>query len=147
MEYWVTLTPADIAAVLVHSERDTVLSPAHGSAVKTVCEDVICLVREAVASNRANRMSADPARIPRSLRPAALDIIRLRLLTRFALSVTEERQEAAERAEQELEAVRTGKRAILAEDGTLPDEPCAIPAIIAPTPAYGNDGVGWYPVP
>ncbi len=147
MEYWVKLTPSDVSTVLVHQEADVVLSPSHGRAVREVCDDVVCLVREAVAQNRANHLSADPGRIPRSLRPAALDILRLRLLVRFALSVDDERRAAAERAEAELEAVRAGKRSILAEDGTLPTEPCATPAIIAPAPFAGNDGVGWYPKP
>ena len=105
------------------------------------------MVREAVATNKANRLGSDPLSIPRSLRPAALDIAALRLLKRFALTVTDERKAAATAAEARLEAVRSAAAPVLDEAGNLPQQPCQVPEMVAPTPAYGNDGIGWYPTP
>jgi len=147
MKYWLPLTADDLACVFSAQEMAQLTAQDRLPYVEETLADITAMVREAAAANKANRLPADPLCIPRTLRPAALDIAALRLLKRFALSVTEERKAAAAAGEARLEAVRKAEAPLLDERGLLPDEPGAAPAIVAPRPAYGNDGVGWYPVP
>lgn len=147
MKYWLPLTAQDLATVFNAAELGELTRPENMPYVVDTLEDITAMVREAVATNRANRLGSDPLSIPRSLRPAALDIAALRLLKRFALAVTDERKAAAAAAEQRLEAVRKAEAPVLDETGNLPSQPGQTPVIVAPTPAYGNDGVGWYPTP
>lgn len=147
MNYWVTLSARDLSDVFNGAELDAVTRGEYLPFVEDALADVTAQVREAVATNKANRLAAAADSIPRSLRPAALDIVALRLLKRFALSVTEERKKAAEDAAAVLEAVRRAERPVLTESGTLPEAPAQMPAIVAPAPAYGNNGTGWWPTP
>ena len=147
MSHWVPLTLADLSAVFNADELSACTQGEFTPYVEETLGDIVAIVREAVAANQANQLSADQELIPRSLRPAALDIAAVRLLKRFALTVTEERKSAAAAAEQRLEAVRRAESPVLNESGALPTAPAHRPAIVAPRPAYGNDGVGFYPVP
>ena len=147
MKYWLPLTVHDLSAVFAPAELDELTRPECLPYVEDTLADIVAMVREAVATNKANRLAIDPLAIPRSLRPAALDIAALRLLKRFALTVTEERKAAATAAEARLEAVRRADAPVLDEAGNLPPQPCQAPEMVAPTPAYGNDGIGWYPIP
>ncbi len=144
--YWVKLAPADLSQVFDAHELAALSDAAH-AAVADMLGDMAAYVREAVAQNRGNRLPADPISIPRSLRAAALDILAVRLLKRFALTVTDARAELARAGEEAIERVRGGKLTVLDEAGNMPAPPSGRPAIIAPRPAYGNDGVGFYPVP
>lgn len=147
MRYWLPLAVSDLSAVFTEAELAEVTRAEFTGYVEDTLGDITVLVREAVATNKANRLPADGDSIPRSLRPAALDIAALRLLKRFGLSVTDERKEAARAAEERLQAVRTAAQPIVDESGQLPEAPALSPAIIAPAPAYGNNGKGWYPTP
>lgn len=147
MNYWLPLTVQDLSAVFATAELDELTRPECLPYVEDTLADIVAMVREAVATNKANKLADDPMSIPRSLRPAALDIAALRLLKRFALTVTEERKAAANAAEARLESVRKAEAPVLDETGKLPQQPCQRPAMVAPLPAYGNDGIGWYPTP
>lgn len=146
MRYWVPLTFADLSAVFNADELSACTKGEFMPFVQETLCDITAIVREAVAANKANRLPGGNT-IPRSLRPAALDIAAVRLLKRFALSVTEERKAAADAAYQRLDAVRKAEFPVLDESGQIPAAPAQTPQIIAPRPAYGNDGVGFYPVP
>lgn len=147
MKYWLPLRADDLSSVFTAAELAEVTRPEWMPYVEDTLADIVAQVREAVASNKANRLAADPLSIPRTLRPAALDIAALRLLKRFALSVKEERKEAAAKAEEKLAAVRRAEVAVLDERGQLPESPALVPQMVAPEPAYGNNGSGWYPTP
>ena len=95
MKYWLPLRADDLSAVFTAAELAEVTRPEWLPYVEDTLADIVAQVREAVASNKANRLAADPLTIPRTLRPAALDIAALRLLKRFALSVKDERKDAA----------------------------------------------------
>lgn len=144
--HWLTLTPADLSSVFNAQELAACTKGEYIPFVQDTLADITAMVREAVAANRANRLAPGDS-IPRSLRPAALDLAALRLLKRFALAVTEERKHAAELAEERLDKVRKAEIPVLDENGNLPPQPALRPGIIAPHPAYGNNGTGWYPVP
>lgn len=147
MKYWVTLSAADLSDVFNADELDAVTRGEYLPYAENALADVTAQVREAVATNRANRLDPAADTIPRSLRAAALDIVALRLLKRFALSVTDERKKAADDAAAVLDAVRRAERPVLDVNGVLPAAPGQMPAIVAPAPAYGNNGVGWWPTP
>lgn len=147
MSHWVPLTVADLSSVFNAEELAAVSKGEALPFVQDTLGDITAIVREAVAANKANRLSADCALIPRSLRPAALDIAAVRLLKRFALAVTDERKAAADAAYQRLDAVRKAECPVLDESGQIPPAPAQTPQIVAPRPAYGNDGIGFYPVP
>lgn len=147
MKYWLPLTVQDLSAVFAADEMDVVTRPEWMPYVEETLADITAQVREAVATNKANRLAPDPLSIPRTLRPAAVDIAALRLLKRFAATIKEERKAAAEAAEKRLEAVRRAEITVLDESGNLPQQPGLVPQMVAPTPAYGNDGIGWYPSP
>lgn len=147
MTYWVPLTAADLSSVFNADELAACTKGEFAPYVEETLGDIVAMVREAVATNKANRLSAELDLIPRSLRPAALDIAAVRLLKRFALSVTDERKAAADAAAARLEAVRRAESPVLDESGRLPSAPGEEPQIVAPRPAYGNDGIGFYPVP
>lgn len=147
MSHWVPLTQDCLGQVFNDSELATLKAKATDAALEAELGDMVAAVRQAVAQNRGNRLSADQGLIPRSLRAPALDILALRLLKRYALKATEERRTQAERAQDLLKAIAEGKELVLDEEGNLPADPAATPAIIAPAPAYGNDGVGWWPKP
>ena len=146
MNYWVAIRPDDLSAVFVGEELTALTRPEASAAVQDAIDDVTAIVRDAVAQNLANLLP-DGALIPRSLRPAALDMIAWRLLKRYALAITDERKQAAAEAAARIAEVRTQKQLVLDATGKLPVQPAGTPAIIAPDPAYGNDGPGLYPLP
>ncbi len=145
--YWVPLTQDDLAQVFNDTELASLRAKVQGGAVKDALGDMVAFVRQCVAQNRSNRLSADKSLLPRSLRGPALDILALRLLKAYALQVTEPRKLAAEKAAELLEDIAKGKRLVLDEQGELPEDPAATPGIVSPSPAYGNEGIGWYPTP
>ncbi|MFI3243062.1 MAG: hypothetical protein R3Y56_02270 [Akkermansia sp.] len=145
--YWIALQWADIARVLNTKERAIVCNDDHRSDIEADLFDMVCRVREAVATNGSNSISADRALIPRTLRACALHILRVQWLTRYALPITQDRKDASDAAEEMLKAVADGTLAVMDENGDMPSHADESPAIVAPRPAYGNDGVGWYPTP
>lgn len=146
-QYWLPLQWADITRVLNSKEAALVCTSDHQAEIEDDLFDMVCRVREAVASNGSNVLSADHALIPRTLRAAALHILRVQWLTRYALPITQDRKDAADAAEEMLKAVADATLAVMDESGNMPDHADASPAITAPMPAYGNNGIGWYPTP
>ena len=147
MRFWVPLTQECLAQVFNETELATLRARAPMAALEAELGDMVAVVRQAVAQNRGNRLPADMSLIPRSLRGAALDILALRLLKRYALKATDERRTQAERAQDLLKALAEGKQCVPDEAGFLPADPASSPAMIAPAPAYGNGGAGWWPKP
>ncbi len=146
MAAWVQLTALDLRQVFDAAEL-AALSDQAPDAIDDMVEDMAAYVRECVAQNRANRLPADPLAIPRSLRAAALDVLTVRVLKRFTLTVTDARQQLAAAGEEALRRVADGKLLVLSEDGSLPTAPADVPVIVAAPTAYGNAGQGFYPVP
>lgn len=78
--------------------------------VPGICSGVASRVRAAVlAGGRLAHMAPDALSIPNALRGEATAILRVRLLTRFALSITEERKREAEAAEARLDSIAKGE--------------------------------------
>ena len=125
MNYWLPLTVQDLSAVFATAELDELTRPECLPYVEDTLADIVAMVREAVATNKANKLADDPMSIPRSLRPAALHLAALRLLKRFALTVTDERKAAANAAEARLESVRKAEAPVLDETGKLPEDATA----------------------
>lgn len=147
MNMWVTITSGNLAEIFAQSERKLLSAPENESYVSESILDVIAEVREAVANNAANRLDPDMSTIPRTLKTAALDILAVRLLKRFSLEITEPRKQAAADALKKLQDVAAARWKITDPDGNVPTDPADLPVIISPSPAYGNDGTGFYPEP
>lgn len=147
MTYWVAITAEDLPAVFNGKEIEAVTKPDNAAVLADAIGDIVAAIREAVAQNRGNTLPDDQTLIPRSLRPAALDILALRLLKRFSVAVGDDRRKAAETAEQRIESIRAERRLVMDQHGQMPVPPSQTPEIIAPEPSYGNDAKGFYPVP
>ena len=71
----------------------------------------------------------------------------MRLLKRYSMAITDERRKAADDAAALLAAIARAERKVIGPDGKVHVPASHKPAIVAPSPAYGNDGTGWYPEP
>lgn len=147
MAYWLTLTRDNLPEIFAPKELEILSKEENQPYVEECLADITAEVREAIANNAANKLDAEESTIPRTLKTTMLDIVAVRLLKRFNLTVTDARKEAAAEAREKLVAIAQARYKILQPDGTLPDEPSSIPVIISPDPAYGNDGTGFYPSP
>ena len=63
------------------------------------------------------------------------------------MQVTDERRKAADDAAALLASIARAERKVMGPDGKVHVPASHKPAIVAPSPAYGNDGTGWYPEP
>lgn len=147
MQHWTPITVDDLAQVFDARELETLQDAAHEACVSDILADAVAVVREAIANNPSNTLDADTTTIPRTLRGTALDLIAIRLLKRFALVVTDERRQAADQAQAKLDAIARAEFRVISPDGTIPVPDYMRPEIVAPSPAYGNDGGTWYPTP
>ena len=129
------------------NDADVVCKPENADQLADDMLDMTCRIREAIAANRANSLSANKLLIPRTLRAAAMSILRVQWLTRFALNVSDDRRRAAEEAEALLKKVAAAQMPVIDEEGNIPRLPAQEPGIIAPSPAYGHDGTGFFPTP
>ncbi|MBS5509404.1 MAG: DUF1320 family protein [Akkermansia sp.] len=148
MKAWIKLTMDDLTLVFTAKEL-AVVAPSHqeNSWPQETLDDVTAMVRESIASNPANVLDDDQATIPRTLRAAAMDIAAVRLLKRFSMAITDERRKAADDAAALLASIARAERKVMGPDGKVHVPASHKPAIVAPSPAYGNDGTGWYPEP
>ncbi len=109
---WIRVDEALIAEGFNPDEQEAVsqgraIDPA-ADPVPGICSGVAGRVRSAVLACGRVRMNADELSIPNALRGEATAILRVRLLTRFALAITEERKREAEAAEERLDAIARG---------------------------------------
>lgn len=124
MHYWITLTADMLAEAIDRAELDAITAAdTEGTVVPGIIDDVTATVREAIAGNAANVMDQDDTTIPRTLKPEALDMIAWRLLKRFAVVVSEDRDKANTSARERLEAVRAGTHRVIGPDGRMPVPP------------------------
>lgn len=108
---WETLTEDALAEAFNDRELEAVVrlrTDAATDPVPGIIAGVAARVRSAVLSGGRCRLSGGDGDIPAALRGEAVAILRLRLLLRFALSVTEERKDEAVRAEQRLDEIAKG---------------------------------------
>lgn len=148
MHYWITLTSDMLAEVIDRAELDAITgADTEGTVVPGIIDDVTATVREAIAGNAANVMDQDDTTIPRTLKPEALDMIAWRILKRYAVSVSEDRDKANTSARERLEAVRAGTHRVIGPDGRMPIPPGKRPYVQGPRPAYGSGAPGLFPSP
>lgn len=98
-------------AVAIQQGRDS----ASVDPVPGVLDGLAARIRAAVLACGRVRLRGGDRSIPQALRGEATAILRLKLLVRFALAVTDERKREAELAEQRLDAIARGELP-LAED-------------------------------
>ena len=149
MLHWITLTADMLTEVIDRAELEAITAAdTKGTVVPGIIQDVTAAVREAIAGNAANVMDLQSdTTIPRTLKPEALDMIAWRLLKRFAVSVSEDRDKANTAAHERLEAVRAGTHRVIAPDGRMPVPPGKRPYVQGPRPAYGSGAPGLFPAP
>lgn len=129
------LNPQEAAAVLQRrraaAEGSGVASglPGHAEALAEavdplpgICSGIAARIRAAVlGGGRSSLGGADETYIPNALRGEATAILRLKLLTRYALNVTEDRRREAEEAEKRLDAIQRGELPLA--DGAVVNRP------------------------
>lgn len=98
--------------------------------VPGICRGLAARMRNAVLAGGRAHLPADALAVPMALRGEATSILRVKLLTRFALSITEERKREAEAAEQRLDAIAKGEY-------PLPDD------TVAAAPTYHGRPLRW----
>ena len=134
------LTMKQIQAVQVEAAKKMLLDNIDPSTAKQEAK--------AIAANAANVMDLQSdTTIPRTLKPEALDMIAWRLLKRFAVMVSEDRDKANTAARERLEAVRAGTHRVIGPDGRMPVPPGKRPYVQGPRPAYGSGAPGLFPSP
>ena len=109
---WFTLDEELIAEAFNEREAQQLQETRHSlpaDPVPGICRGLAARVRHCVLAGGRCRLSGTEADIPQCLRNEATAILRVKLLTRFALSITEERKREAEAAEQRLDAIAKGE--------------------------------------
>lgn len=148
MSSWITLTSDMLMEVIDRAELEAITAAdTEGTVVPGIIQDVTAAIREAIAGNAANVMDQDDSTIPRTLKPEALDMIAWRLLKRYAVMVSEDRDKANTAARERLEAVRSGTHRVIGPDGRMPVPPGKRPYVQGPRPAYGSGAPGLFPSP
>lgn len=105
---WIPLNDTLVAEGLNAKEAAVVMESAEE--LPGICRGLAARIRSCVlAGGRAVLGGEDETYIPEALRGEAVAILRLRLLVRFALVVTEERKREAELAEQRLDTIARGE--------------------------------------
>lgn len=121
------LNPQEATAVLQRRGTESA-DPLPG-----ICSGIAARIRAAVlGGGRSALGGADETYIPNALRGEATAILRLKLLTRYALNVTEDRRREAEEAEKRLDAIQRGELPLA--DGA-----------VANSPTYHNRPNRWQP--
>lgn len=118
MKEWIQLGPAALVDTLNPAELEA-LAPYRGAEaqdpVPGIARGIAARIRSAVAAGGRLPLpdsAGDPAadcRIPAALYNEACAILRLKLLLRYALAVTQERKAEADAAEQRIDAVAKGE--------------------------------------
>lgn len=146
--YWISLTPQDLPLVLHKDEREAILQDDQDDRITaSTILGVTASVRECIAQSSSNILDANPDTIPITLRDVALDIIAVRLLKRFDLDLSEERANAADKADAKLALISSKQHRVISPSGDIPSAPSSRPHVTAPNPAYEADGRGIYPTP
>ncbi len=113
------------AASLLQTRRSLPADPVPG-----ICAGLAARMRNAVLAGGRAHLPADVLAVPMALRGEATAILRVKLLTRFALAITEERKREAEAAESRLDAIAKGEY-------PLPDDS------VAAAPTYHGRPLRW----
>lgn len=109
---WFTLSEELIAEAFNEREAQQLQETRHSltaDPVPGICRGLAARVRQSVLAGGRCRLQGTEGDIPQCLRNEATAILRVKLLTRFALSITEERKREAEAAEQRLDAIAKGE--------------------------------------
>lgn len=115
---WVELDESLIAEAFNNKEAEAIQhgrESALSDPVPGILAGLAARIRAAVLACGRVRLRGGEFSIPQALRNEATAILRLKLLVRFSLTVTEERKREAELAEQRLDAIAKGEMP-LAED-------------------------------
>lgn len=109
---WFTLDEELIAEAFNEREAQQLQETRHSlpaDPVPGICRGLAARVRQSVQAGGRCRLQGAESEIPLCLRNEATAILRVKLLTRFALSITEERKREAEAAEGRLDAIAKGE--------------------------------------
>ncbi len=140
MNYWTELTIDDALALFAPSEKSLVAKDE--GIITEALMDVTARIREAAAANASNRLPVGSV-IPRSYRQAALAIARRDILLRYNLEVSNSRQLAADKAEEQIRDLHDKKKRVLNDEGSL-SSTASLPEIISDDPVYRTGG-GLFP--
>lgn len=134
---WSPLTEEILPACLDPSELESVTAlraQCMQDPVAQVLLGVSTELRTRIASGGRTRLQGGPADIPDALMPAATALVRYRLLTRFALEVSDARKAEWDQANQTLRELSSGAY-VITDDRTAP----------IPAPRYAGRPIRWGP--
>ena len=77
--------------------------------VPGICKGLAARIRAAVQANGRCELRGGESSIPQALRAEAVAILRVKILVRFNMSVSEDRRNEAQRAEERLDAIARGE--------------------------------------
>ncbi len=107
---WVTLNEDLLHEAFQDKECTQLLSlREHGDPVPGLCEGLAARIRAAVLANGRSGLQGGTCDIPQALRGEAVAILRLKVLTRYNLNVSEDRRQEAREAESRLDAIARGE--------------------------------------
>ena len=81
----------------------------HADPVPGICRGLAARIRAAVQANGRCRLMGGENAIPQALRADAVAILRVKILVRYSLAVSEDRRQEAARAEERLDAIARGE--------------------------------------
>lgn len=84
--------------------------------VPGICAGLAARIRAAVLANGRSKLRGGKGDIPNALRNEATAILRLKVLIRYALAVTEERKAEAREAEARIDAIAKGELPFIDEE-------------------------------
>ena len=123
MSAWSTLTDAEVLAA-DNAERNAIAAIKKGDDLEVVVGNVVAMFRDAIAS-RGHALGVEGT-IPAGFKTYAINLALWQFLAGVARNDaihTKEREKAAERAEDFLQAIRDGNASVPLPDGTVAGSP------------------------
>lgn len=107
---WIAITPELINEGLTHTEATALLNArSDADPVPGLCQGLAARIRQAVLAGGRTSLHGSQLDIPAALRLDAVAILRYKVLTRLALTISEDRRLEAQAAEARLDAIARGE--------------------------------------
>lgn len=107
---WVTLNADMLAEAFQETEcQDLLALRSTADPVPGICAGIAARIRAAVQANGRTQLAGGECDIPQALRGEAVAILRVQVLTRYDMTISDPRRDAATAAEARLDAIAKGE--------------------------------------
>ncbi len=107
---WFTLNEELLHEAFQDKEcADLLALRAHADPVPGICKGLAARIRQAILANGRGGVQGEETDIPMALRPVAVALLRVAVLTRYNLSISEDRRTSAREAEERLRGIEKGE--------------------------------------